>query len=95
MFTDKLLQGGKIMKQRVLAIIAASAGAAVGLLLTGRAWRRSGSAASDSLPIPVSNDRKAEVIRHAPALDEIAREATRETREQNCRASVSSRSELQ
>ena len=64
------------MKHQVLLLVAASAGAAVGLLLAGRLRRRLDER-WDSLP--VNEDRAAELIRqYAPTLDEIAREATRE-----------------
>ena len=64
------------MKHPVLLLVAASAGAAVGLLLAGRLRRRLDER-WDSLP--VNEDRAAELIRqYAPTLDEIAREATRE-----------------
>jgi hypothetical protein len=69
------------MKRQVLKMVTATAGAAVGLLLVARARQR----ASDSSLMPVNDDRAAELIRRfAPSLDEIAREATRETREADC-----------
>jgi hypothetical protein len=67
------------MKRPVLLLVAASAGAAVGLLLAGRLRRRS-TACWDALP--VTEDRAAELIQqYAPTLDEIAREGTRADRE--------------
>jgi hypothetical protein len=55
-----------------MAIIAASAGAAVGLLLSAR--RRPRSSSYNLLTLQLDDDREAELIqRYAPALEEIAR----------------------
>jgi hypothetical protein len=76
------------MKRPVLFLIAAAAGAAVGVLLTAR-FRWQSKFNSKALPLPGSDDRSAEIIRqYAPTLDEIAREATRESRQlrEECRS---------
>ena len=66
-----------MQRDQLLTIVAATAGAAVGLLLTALARRRPTSSAGP-FSIHVSDDPLAELIqRYAPSLDEIARE-TRE-----------------
>ena len=60
------------MTSRAIALIAVSAGAAVGLLLTARQHPRLPS--SNALIPDLDDDRAAELIRqYEPALNEIAR----------------------
>ena len=60
------------MTNRLIAIIAISAGVAVGLLLSAK--RRARSSARNLVTINIDDEREAELIQqYAPAVDAIAR----------------------